>query len=45
MLFCEKKSDRFLIILKATSWDTDLWETLGDYMYGKNSKFEREIYI
>ena len=27
----KKKSDGFLLILKAFSWETDLWVTLGDF--------------
>ena len=27
-----KKADGFLLFLKAFSWETDLWVTLGDFM-------------
>ena len=28
----KKKGDGFLLFLKAFSWETDLWVTLGDFM-------------
>ena len=37
----KKKADRFLLFLKAFSWETDLWVTLGDF-YGKKRKIEKE---
>ena len=27
----QNKKDRFLLFLKALSWETDLWVTLGDF--------------
>ena len=40
----EKKSNRFLLFLKAFSWETDLWVTLGDFT-AKNVNLGREICI
>ena len=40
----KKKTDRFLLFLKAFSWETDLWVTLGDFTV-KNAKLRREICI
>ena len=37
-----KKGDWFLLFLKAFSWETDLWVTLGDFTV-KNAKFGRDI--
>ena len=39
-----KKGDGFLFFLKAFSWETDLWVTLGDFAV-KNAKLGREICI
>ena len=39
-----KKGDRFLLFLKAFSWETDLLVTLGDFTV-KNAKLDREICI
>ena len=39
-----KKGDGFLLFLKAFSWETDLWVTLGDFTV-KNAKLGREICI
>ena len=39
-----KKGDGFLLFLKAFSWETDLWVTLGDFAV-KNAKSGKEIYI
>ena len=39
-----KKSDGFLLFLKAFSWETDLWVTLGVFTV-KNAKLGREICI
>ena len=39
-----KKSRRVLLFLKAFSWETDLWVTLGDFTV-KNVNFGREICI
>ena len=38
------KADGFLLFLKAFSWETDLWVTLGDFMV-KNAKLARGICI
>ena len=38
------KCDGFLLFLKAFSWETDLWVTLGDFTV-KNPKLRREICI
>ena len=40
----KKKGDGFLLFLKASSWETDLLVTLGDFMV-KNAKSGREICI
>ena len=32
-----KKADGFLLFLKAFSWETDFWVTLGD-LYGKKNR-------
>ena len=39
-----KKGDGFLLFLKAFSWETDLWVTLGDFTV-KDAKFGKEIFI
>ena len=39
-----RKGDGFLLLLKAFSWETDLWVTLGDFTV-KNVKLGREICI
>ena len=39
-----KLGNRFLLFLKAFSWETDLWVTLGDFTV-KNAKLGREICI
>ena len=39
-----KKVDGFLLFLKAFSWETDLWVTLGGFTI-TNAKFRREIFI
>ena len=39
-----KKGDGFLLFLKAFSWETDLYVTLGDFTV-KNAKLGREICI
>ena len=31
VLHTKKKGDGFLLFLKAFSWETDLWLTLGDF--------------
>ena len=40
----KKKAMVFLLFLKAFSWETDLWVTLGDFTV-KNAKLGREIFI
>ena len=40
----KKKGDGVLLFLKAFSWETDLWVTLGDFMV-KNIALGREICI
>ena len=40
----KKKGYGFLLFLKAFSWETDLWVTLGDLTL-KNTKLGREICI
>ena len=40
----KKKRGGFLLFLKAFSWETDLWVTLGDFTV-KNAKSGREICI
>ena len=42
--FCRNKGDGFLSFLKAFSWETDLWVTLG-YFTVKNAKLGRHIRI
>ena len=37
----KKKGDRLLFFLKAFSWETDLWVTLGDFT-GKTQNWERK---
>ena len=37
-----KKADRFLLLLKVFSWETDFWVMLGDFRV-KNIKLGREI--
>ena len=39
-----KKGDGFLLFLKAFSWETNLWVTLGDFTV-KNAKLGKEICI
>ena len=39
-----KKANGLLLFLKAFSWETDLWVTLGELTV-KNAKFGREIFI
>ena len=39
-----KKGNRFLLFLKAFSWETDLWVKLGDFKV-KSAKLRREICI
>ena len=39
-----KKGYRFLLFLKAFSWETDLWVMLGDFTV-KNAKLGREVCI
>ena len=39
-----KKGDGLLLFLKAFSWETDLWVTLGDFTV-KNAELGREICI
>ena len=41
-MFLQKHGDWFLFFLKAFSWETDLWVSLGDFTV-KNTKLEREI--
>ena len=40
----KKKPDGFLLFLKAFSWETDRWKTLG-YFTVKNAKLGMEIGI
>ena len=40
----QRKVDGFLLFLKAFSWETDLWVTLGDFRV-KHVKLGEEIYI
>ena len=37
-----KKGDGFLLFLKAFSWETVLWVTLGDFTV-KDAKYGKEI--
>ena len=39
-----ENGDGFLLFLKAFSWETDLWVTLGDFKV-KNTKRGKEIYL
>ena len=44
--FEKKKGDRFLLILKAFSWETDLWVTLGDFTVKKPRNVrKRNLYL
>ena len=45
LYFCEQKFKGFLLFLKAFSWETDLWVTLGDFTVKNPAKLEREICI
>ena len=40
----KKKPTGFFLFLKAFSWETDLWVTLGDFTV-KNAKLGKEICI
>ena len=40
----KKKATGLLVFLKAFSWETDLWVTLGDFKV-KDAKFRKEIFI
>ena len=41
-----RKGDGFLLFLKAFSWETDLWVTLGDFTVKKNRKMgKRNLYL
>ena len=35
-MILRKKGDGFLLLLKAFSWETDLWVTLGDFTVKKH---------
>ena len=40
----QKLGDGFLLFVKAFSWETDLWVTLGDFKV-KDAKFGKEIFV
>ena len=40
-----KKGDGFLLFLKAFSWETDLWVTLGDFVVKKRKIGKGKLYL
>ena len=41
----KKKGDEFLLFLKAFSWETDLWVTLGDFGVKKRKIGKGNVYL
>ena len=44
-VFAQKKGDKFLLFLKAFSWETDLWVTVGDFTAKNGKSGKRNLYV